>query len=381
MPSLLIEETSANMQGAAGPPSVHMLNGSEVVLRMQHMLVELCARCDQHGAMDHLGYFLKRPKFANKIPRLILFSSRADGGLPTSSDEIDAAVLLYQYRIAGFGCRIFAADYHAGDSTVIAPRHDRVRIASLVCAALLERGALVVQITYQTDPAAPEEHHVRDVKGSPRWRWGSTAREMHGYIPLADGYDATLANLGQHTRRNLRASRRYAETNLGYTFVTNPTMTKDEFVAFNRISAYPASDETAAWRCDAMNLVPESLFLGLKSADGEWMSVIGGRCHQRGTVIEWQMNRADMTAFSLSTLMRSHLIEHESERGSRRLYFVGGTSHTMRHSLIREQFVDLVVMRRSLPAFLLRRFARPLMLEKTFLIQTLVDPKLKWQRW
>ena len=39
---------------------------------MHAMLVELSARCDQPGAMDHLEYFLTRPKFANKIPCLIL---------------------------------------------------------------------------------------------------------------------------------------------------------------------------------------------------------------------------------------------------------------------------------------------------------------------
>ena len=195
---------------------------------------------------------------------------------------------------------------------------------------------------------------------------------MHGYVPLEDTYDATLATFGKHTRRNLRASRRYAEAKLGYTFVADPVMSKEEFMAFNRVSAYPVSDELAAWRYDAMKLLPECLFLGIRDNSGQWLSVIGGRRHQHGTFVEWQMNRADMTSFSLGTLMRSHLLEHEVERGGKRLYLVGGTSHSMKFAFGMEHFVDLVTLRRALPAFLLRRFARPLMLEETFLVQKLI---------
>jgi hypothetical protein len=111
------------------------------------------------------------------------------------------------------------------------------------------------------------------------------------------------------------------------------------------------------------------------------LSLIGGRRQQNGTYVEWQMNRADRTEFSLGTLMRSHLIEHEIQKGSRRLYLVGGTSHSMKHAFGTEHFVDLVALCRGLPAFLLRRFGRPLMLEGTFLVQTVADPKLKWQPW
>ena len=357
---------------------VHMIRGRDAILRMYGMLVELSARCGQHGAMDHLEYFLTRPKFVNKIPCLILFCSAYP---PVSSDEIDGAILLYEYQVAGVGCRVFVADYHGGDRTVIAPLPFRPQVASLGCSALLSRGALAVQVTYQTEPHSSEGPFVHDTKGSSRWRRASSVRAMHGYVPLEDTYDATLANFGKHTRRNLRASRRHAEAKLGYMFVADPLMSKEEFLEFNRVSTYPASDELAAWRYDAMKLLPGCLFLGIRSRDGEWLSVIGGRRHANGTFVEWQMNRADMTAFSLGTLMRSHLLEYEVQRGNRRLYLVGGTSHSMKFAFGTEHFVDLVTLRRALPAFLLRRIARPLMLDETFLIQTLADPKLKWQPW
>ena len=357
---------------------VQIIRGRDAILRMYEMLVELSVRCGQHGAMDHLEYFLSRPKFVNKIPCLILFCSASP---PTSSDEIDGAILLYEYQVAGVGCRVFVADYHGGDRTVIAPPQFRAQASSLGCSSLLARGALAVQVTYQTELLSSEGPFVHDAKGNSRWRRASSVREMHGYVPLEDTYDATLANFGKHTRRNLRASRRHAEAKLGYTFVTDPAMSKEEFLAFNRVSTYPVSDELAAWRHDAMKLLPGGLFLGIRSRAGEWLSVIGGRRHQNGTFVEWQMNRADMTEFSLGTLMRSHLLEYEVRRGSRRLYLVGGTSHSMKYAFGTEHFVDLVALQRALPAFLLRRFARPLMLEETFLVQTLADPKLKWEPW
>jgi hypothetical protein len=357
---------------------IHVLRGRDAVLRMYGMLVELSARCDQHGAMDHLEYFLSRPKFASKIPCLILFCS---GPLPTTSDEIVGAILLYEYQIKGVGFRVFVADYHGGDRTLIAPPPFRAQVASLGCAALLARGALAVQLTYQTDPASPEESFVRVIKGSSRWRRASSVRMMHGYVPLEETYDATLSSFGKHTRRNLRASRRDAEAKLGYTFIADPVISKEEFVALNRVSTYPVSDEIAAWRYDAIKMMRGCLFLGIWGRNGEWLSIIGGRRHENGTFVEWQMNRADMSSHSLGTVMRSHLIEHEVQRGSKRLYLVGGTSHSMKYAFGHEHFVDLVALQRALPAFLLRRFARPLMLENTFLVQALANPKLKWQPW
>jgi hypothetical protein len=204
---------------------------------------------------------------------------------------------------------------------------------------------------------------------------------MHGYVPLEDTYDATLASFGKHTRRNLRASRRHAQKTVGYTFVVDPVLTKEEFMSFNRISAYPVPDELAAWRHEAMKLICDRLFLGIRGSNGEWLSIIGGRRHQNGTFVEWQMNRTDMGALSLGTLMRSHLIEHEVERGSKRLYLVGGTSHSMKYAFGSEHFVDFVAVRGALLAFLLRRFARPLMSENTFLVQAFADPNLNWQSW
>jgi hypothetical protein len=365
-------------ESAPADAAIHILRGRDAILGLQGMLVQLSVRCGQFGAMDDLEYFLSRPKFANKIPCLVLFCSSYP---PRNSGEIEAAILLYEYQVAGIGCRVFVADYHGGDRTVIASSSFRPQVASCGCAALLSRGALAVQLTYQTDIDMPEEFSVPSAGAKSGWRRASTVRRMHGYVPLEDSYDATLASFGKHTRRNLRASRRHAQKAVAYTFIVDPVLTKEEFLSFNRISAYPVPDELAAWRFDALKLISDRLFLGVRSSTGEWLSIIGGRRHRNGTFVEWQMNRADMGSLSPGTLMRSHLIEHEVERGSKRLYLVGGTSHSMKYAFGSEHFVDFVAVRGILPAFLLRHFARPLMSEKTFLVQAFADPKPNWQSW
>jgi hypothetical protein len=364
-----------------GGRRISVLHGAASILSLQTALVDLSERCGQPGAMDHLEYFLRRPKFASKIPCLILFSARRDDKLPTTSPEIAGAVLLYQYQFAGVGLKIFVADYHAGDRTVVAPAGLRAQMASLACAGLLERGALVAQLTYHTESSENDIHCSVGDRGSSWWRWASTVRVMHGHIPLAETYDGTLAGLGKHTRRNLRESRRRAERELNYTFVTDPVMSREEYLAFNRRSSYAVSEELAAWRYEAMKLIPEAVFLGLRSGSGEWMSLIGGRRSQDRTFVEWQMNRNDMAQYSLRTLMRSHLLEHEVKRGSKRLYLVGGTSHSIKLSQGTDYFVDLVALRFPLPGFVLRLVSRTRMLEQAFLVRALTDPKLKWKRW
>ena len=66
--------------------------------------------------------------------------------------------------------------------------------------------------------------------------------------------------------------------------------------------------------------------------------------------IFWQINRHDKKPYSLGTVMRSFVIEHELQHGTRRLDSEGGTSHSMSHSFVQERCTDLFVMRDNLVA-------------------------------
>ena len=359
-----------------GAPCVQFAVGREAVLRLRPMLMELSARCDQAGAMDEMEYYLSRPGFAGKRPVVVLVGAGA------GADRVDGAVLLYEHQLRGVGCRVFTADYHGGERTVIAPLALRPRLAFTAAAALMKRGALVVHLMYE-DATAPVDTAGIECGGRRRFRWRAEERGMTGYLPILETVDETLATLGKHTRRNLRLYRRRAEADLGCVEVDRPEVTRDEFVGLNRICAYPVSDALAAWRYDATRRFPEgSLFLGLRGGNGDWLSLIGGRTHAGRTVIEWQMNRTDLPAYSLSTLMRSHLIEHEVERGIKRIYFVAGTSHPIRNSMVLDKFIDVTVLRYAVPAGLVRRFLpKDGEDEPSFLLKTLADDTRPWQRW
>ncbi len=105
-----------------------------------------------------------------------------------------------------------------------------------------------------------------------------------------------------------------------------------------------------------------------------------GTALQDDEVYGWILLRwVESRKYSVGTVIRSYLIEHEIAIGMQKLFFEGGTPHSMRHSFLSEEAMDIVVMNRSLPVFLLRNIARWLRPEKNFLLQTLMSPAVKWQ--
>ncbi len=107
-----------------------------------------------------------------------------------------------------------------------------------------------------------------------------------------------------------------------------------------------------------------------------WLSLVGIlRCNGTTEVV-WQMNRAGMPRYSLSTAMRFYLLQHEIALGVKKLESEGGTPHTMRHSFVCAPVVDRLVLRRSLRGWLLRRLANKLLPEKNVIREALQDGEL-----
>lgn len=359
------------------PTGVEVLRGRDAVAERHDLLVSLCRKTGQAGAMDALEVSLDKPASRAKIPYLLLVGApNTTDWDSVTADDLDGAVLIYEYKLAGRGTGVFATDDVNGDGTVIAPDYIRTDVAEVACQTLLDRGARTVMMTLEGNIEA---------RGGPAsradWaqsiRMSTRTREVPYFLPLGDTLDATLATLGRHTRRNLRYYRRRLETELGAVFVPAIAMEKTEFLEFNKRSMYPASEEIAAWRYDAMNRTPNSFFAGVRARDGRWLSLIGGRRHAKVTEIDWQMNLAGLPRFSLSTVMRSYILEHEVEQKMKAMVFIGGTPHSMRHSFACREAVDLIVQRRTMSAWLLQW----MLPEKNFLGQALRDQTLRWTNW
>jgi hypothetical protein len=193
--------------------------------------------------------------------------------------------------------------------------------------------------------------------------------------------DQTLAVMGKHTRRNLRYYRRKAEAELGCIFEgdVKSMLDKTQLIELNEASTHPVSDAVLERRYSTMKALEGLFCVGVKRPDGQWISLLGGRRHHGVSEIDWQMNRGGLERYSVGTVIRAYLIEHEIEIGTSRLYFEGGTPHSMRHAFVSEKAVDIVVAKRSLFVSLLRRVAHWSPPKNNFLLQTLVDPALHWE--
>jgi hypothetical protein len=359
-------------------PRVQLLRGRAAILAKVEMLEELCQRTGQSGEMSRLNYQMRKPTEAKKIPALLLIGLNANvTPAEATADDVQGAVMLYEYTLAGQGLRLFATDDTSGLGTVIAPAGMRIQVAEAACARLTEMGALGTLITV----ASGIEDAQAECAPERRTRAFELARQQRSVplgLPLGGTFDETLAALGKHTRRNLRYYRRRLESDLGSEFVPQVEMSRRDFLAFNRASMNPATEAWAEWRYESVRNGDAVMFAGMRGRDGRWLSLIGGHRHEVTTHIDWQMNLAGLTHCSLSTVMRSYVLEHETELGMKHMVFTGGTPHSMRHSFACVDVTDVVALRRSMAGATLRRLAR-WVLPGNFLGQTLRDKELRWE--
>ena len=360
-----------------------VLRGRAAILRIQPVLVRLSALCTQTGAMDYLEYFLTGTDNLKKIPYLVLVGKRPDLNIAElRAEDLKGAVLVYEYKVLGMPSRVFTTSDFNGSRAVIALPADRTKISASVGRYLMTNGAQVVMLSYAGEGDETwSECFDGSIVGDEKRLWTTQTREVGATIVLEKTVDATLAAMGKHTRRNLRYYRRKAEAELGCIFESDvkSMLSKAQLIELNRASTHPVSEAVLERRYSTMKALDGLFCVGVKTPEGEWISLLGGRRHHGVSEIDWQMNRGGLERYSVGTVIRAYLIEHEIEIGTDRLYFEGGTPHSMRHAFISEKAVDIVVAKRSLFVALLRRVAHWSPPRNNFLLQTLVDPALHWE--
>src|SRR5262249_40389538 len=147
---------------------------------------------------------------------------------------------------------------------------------------------------------------------------------------------------------------------------------------FNHTCTFPLTEKQCSTRYDTCFNRPDFFISGLVDHQGRWLSIIGGQRHRDFIDIYWQMNLDSLPSYSLTTVMRSFLIEHEVSCGTRRLYMEGGTSHSMHFSFVREIVSDVLIRRRSLYGTLVAQSAKYLLSQRknNFLSQLFVSKTL-----
>ena len=357
-----------------------VLQGREEVLKYQPLLAELCELTGQSGEADNLEHFLTTAAALRKRPYLMLFRPASQDYVP-AVDGYSGAVLLFEYLAAGVGLRIYATSDFSGRRNVIGQAWDRARLSVDAWTELRRRGAHAVFLNYQASSAethAQEETTELLGHSNLSCKWSLLETEFPMYLPLAPTVDATLARIGQKTRANLRYYKRRAEVELGCTFVAEATLSLAEYLAFNRMGAFPVPNPVAAARYEARRTLKQPFLSGIRTGDGQWLSVVMGWKRDRSLEIEWQINRADLPRSSLATVMRAFLVEHAIAQGFERLYIEGGTQQPIQQSFERETVLELTIMRRSAYAWGLHRFAQRIFPRDNHLGRILAAPEVAW---
>lgn len=367
--TLALGQDAALLQ-SCGEPLV--LSGREQILTVQQDLQQLAAASGQAGTADSIDYFLTQPYTQGKTPHLLLYRR---AGAEAGSSHLVGAALVHQYRTPGLPLPVFVTEDTAGERNFLAPAELRSALALSVARFLITaRGARLVVLSLKDAQLRPAPLEP----GQPLWHWALAQRTLRRYLPLQRSYEATLDTLGAHTRRNFRLYRRRAERDLQCVFFPQAELTEAEFLALNDHFDYPVPLHVAQWRYRSTQTASGGVLAGLKGADGQWLSLIGGRRYGDTLAVDWQMNRTNLAPFAPGTLMRGFLMEAEGARGTRMLLFEGGTPHPMQSAFLEEEVTDLVVSSSPLPRKLLQSALARRFRPGNFLVQTLASESLCW---
>lgn len=371
-------------------PGLLVLRGRSSILPWASLLEEFSARCGQPGAMSWLEFFLRGQTARHKTPYLVLaFAPGVDpsAASPQSlqAQQIASATLTVEYCVCGLRTRAFVPDDIAGLRSVVAPADRRRAAATQAAAALLECGAHIAIVAY--DAANCSATTPPQFAAGEAVDWAERTRTTSARLPLRSTFDETLAQMSKSTRTNLRYYRRRLVREQPVEFVSDARgqLTPETLRMLNGNSRYPIENEEFERRVAACSL-PGGFLLGLRTAAGEWLSLMGGWRQNDTTVLHFQCNAGARERDSLSTVMRSFLIEHEVERGAREIVFYGGTPHHMQRAFVTVPVHDLIIRRRSwLAAFLLwlapwGKAHRSPFGRANFLGETLSEGALQWHQ-
>lgn len=360
-----------------------ILDSRAAILALSPVLESFAERCGQLGAMHWLPYFLDEAVTGRRLPRLVLLLKPEEISRPFSADDLLGAVLFFEYQALGMRTGVVATADAVGFNSVIAPAACRAKIAAAAAQALLEEGATTVLVTFAGQAGLDDRTISPRMDGA----WATRERVVPRMLRLRPTLDQTLAQMGKATRANMRRYRRRLEAQVGCEFIPDaaPLLQGVDLAAINSQSLNPVADQEFARRVACASNLRGSFLSGLRDADGNWVSLMGGWRQGTTTVLHWQMNAAGLEKFSVGTVMRSYFLEVEIARGTREVLLFGGTSHGMRSAFQNEPVADLVMERPGLRASAVRAaakwlFSGGLSLHPNFLAETLASSALVWSR-
>jgi hypothetical protein len=358
-------------------PDVRVLHGRKRILPHSALLGAFAARCDQPCALHWMPFFLNGRGRWWKRPSLVLVLKPGTAVAQLQVDDLAGAALFFEYRPLGL------RTWTAVNDDVVAPAGQKSMIAGIAAEAMLEQGAHTVVASYYEDDLDPNEPwKALSPSGN---QWVQRSRQMRRQMQLGKNYAETLGRLGKSTRTNMRyySKRFQAKVPFAYIADARGVLTEADMLALNEQSLNPVEKSSCRLRYQA-SCEGEGFLVGIRSLGGEWLSAIGGWRRGSTTVVHWQVNKAGYQKDSLVTVMRACLLDGEAARGTQRLMYYGGTSHSMQNSFDEEVVWDFFVRRRSRRAAVLHMLSRfvetpdGFTRRTNFLASGLRNPELRW---
>jgi hypothetical protein len=170
-----------------------------------------------------------------------------------------------------------------------------------------------------------------------------------------------LAGLGPRTRRSLAGKRQQLEKSMKVEFV--PVLGPDQclkvMLELHGKSTPQRVPEFYQSRYRLLRGKSEFFSMGLRLADGPWLSMVTGWRRNQVTYVDLQMNDMHYKKESLSAVMRAFLLEYEIELKQERINFVAGSSLLLRrYCEPLEPLTDLFISKRCLRAQFFEMVAR-----------------------
>jgi hypothetical protein len=313
-----------------------VLRGKALIQARGASLQQFLAGCDDAESLGSITLWIRDVEAQKGIPLATLVYE--DGKLSAVLLAVELTLAGWRTRLAYSGnmtghCGLFTSAEATGEQ-----RKQRTLTAANALVASSQMLGLLLSVKQ------PAESFLSGPGGQYRSTRmvAEATREVYDTFDLQDNFDASLSVLGAHTRRNLRYYRRRADRELGTEFHPNleGADLRDAVLDLRKAMPEEMSPGILKNRIAHVTRRPEAFCMGVRAADGRWLSWVSGWRSGPCTYIDWQCNRDGLPRYSLSTVMRSHLIEQESRRAQSQIRFLGGTPHTMHYGFREETCSD-----------------------------------------
>ena len=294
------------------------------ILKLQSPIDDLLSRRQQSDEVTlTLPYFLARVREKKALPFVVAVYEK---------EELVGVAYGMRHCLWNIPVGILEFGDSCGDASIIALGRCFREVVDAVLMALSRQPLLwLARISWNTEssPLTAAGWERENPNGMSTRAFGL---DVWNLLRLAPAYESFLSRLGPQTRHNLRYYRRRIERQ-GWAFVKDMNFEQGS-AAFKSLHPFQSAGLSKRTRLDSflqtIRSVPGSFFSGLRTQQGEWMSVVCGWVKGSRLFILLQVNSASDAKASVSTVLRSYIIENAISAGIRDIKIIDGCGGILR---------------------------------------------------